>query len=55
MDCDKRLTLPAKNAAPPWETWRIMGAFLSLAASRAATAVEEEVTFYKSNQSSSKA
>jgi hypothetical protein len=38
-------TLPAKKAAPPWETWRITGQFWSRAASRQATTVEEEVTF----------
>ena len=36
--------LPAKYAAPPWLTCRIIGAFASRAASRAATAVEDEVT-----------
>ena len=39
------LTLPAKYAAPPWEAWRMIGEFLSRAASKVATTVEEEVTF----------
>lgn len=37
---------PPKKAAPPWETWRITGAFESRAPSRQAMTVEEEVTFY---------
>lgn len=40
------LTFPAKYAAPPWDIWRMIGAFLSRAASSAATAVEEDVTFW---------
>jgi hypothetical protein len=39
-------TFPAKYAAPPWDIWRMIGALLSRAASRAATTVEEEVTFW---------
>ena len=39
-------TFPAKYAAPPWDICRMIGAFWSRAASRAATTVEEEVTFY---------
>lgn len=36
---------PPKKAAPPWETWRMTGAFESRAPSRQAMTVEEEVTF----------
>lgn len=38
--------LPANMAAPPWETWRMTGDLESRAPSRAATAVDDEVTFY---------
>lgn len=41
-------TFPAKYAAPPWDACRIMGALASRAASRAATTVDEEVTFCSS-------
>ena len=36
--------MPAKKAAPPWDSWRMMGDLESLAASRDETTVEEEVT-----------
>jgi len=39
------IPFPAQKAAPPWETWRMMGDLRSRAASRAALAVEDEVTF----------
>jgi hypothetical protein len=40
-----QLTFPAKYAAPPWDIWRMMGAFESRAASSAAMTVDEDVTF----------
>ena len=38
------MPLPAKKAAPPFDTWSTMGDLASRAASRVATTVEEEVT-----------
>ena len=38
------MLFPAKKAAPPFETCKTKGAFAVLAASRAATTVDEEVT-----------
>lgn len=39
-----RPTFPAKYSAPPWDICRMSGDFLSRAASREATTVDEEVT-----------
>ena len=39
------LTFPAKYAAPPCDICKMIGDFLSRAASNDATTVEEEVTF----------
>jgi len=41
--------VPAKYAAPPCDICKMMGAFASRAASKAATTVDEEVTFYTIN------
>ena len=40
-------SIPAKYAAPPCDICRMIGALASLAASREATTVEEDVTFYR--------
>ena len=37
--------LPPKKAAPPCETWRMMGELMSRAASRQALTIDDEVTF----------
>jgi hypothetical protein len=38
--------LPPKKAAPPCDTWRMIGELMSRAASRTALTTDEEVTFY---------
>ena len=41
------MSIPAKYAAPPCDICRMIGALASLAASREATTVDEDVTFYR--------